>query len=230
MSMMHSYNSTPTKDNEDDEDGRNLQMFGVKPKPYHHFEQAYSASQIHFYLSKEIGEPSEYIDMIHRINVATPADVIYIHLNTPGGQMDTGVQLINAMQNSPAKIVTVLESLAYSLGTLIFLAGDEMVVNDNCMIMFHNFKGGVVGKGNELTSQLEATVKWFSTLAKKIYIPFMTEEEFARITRGEDLWMQSPEIRKRLDRMMKILQEEQDQPKKTRAKRAKTTEDSATVA
>jgi ATP-dependent protease ClpP protease subunit len=146
--------------------------------------------------------------MIHKISAATSADTIFVHLNTPGGQLDTGVQLINAMQNSPAKVVTILESLAYSLGTLIFLAGDEMIVNDHCLIMFHNFKGGVIGKGNELTSQLEATIKWFSALAKKIYIPFLTEDEFARITRGEDLWMQSAEIRKRLDRMIKVGNEE----------------------
>jgi ATP-dependent protease ClpP protease subunit len=108
------------------------------------------------------------------------------------------------MNNSQARIVTVLDGMAYSLGTLIFLSGNEMVVNDNCMIMFHNFKGGLGGKGNELTSQLEATVKWFATLAKKIYIPFMSEEELARVLRGEDLWMQSSEIRRRLDKAIKV--------------------------
>lgn len=205
---------------DEDLDSQAVPMLGVKPKPYAQYEQAYSATQIHFYISESIGEPKEYVDMIHRINSATPADVIYIHLNTPGGQLDTGVQLINAMQNSQAKIVTVLESMAHSLGTLLFLAGDEMVVNDNCMMMFHNFNGGMFGKGNELTSQLEATVKWFNALAKKIYIPFMSEDEFNRISRGEDLWMQSQEIRKRLDRMMKRLAEEAEKPaRKSRPKK-----------
>jgi len=60
---------------------------------------------------------------------------------------------------------------------------------------------------------LEATMKWFSTLAKKIYIPFLTEEEFNRILRGEDIYMHSPEIRKRLDAMIKQLA----QPKKVAA-------------
>ena len=217
----------PSKLDEDEElDPRAFPMMGLKQKPYAQYEQAYSASQIHFYISEGIGEPKEYVDMIHRINVATPADVIYIHLNTPGGQLDTGVQIINAMQNSQAKIVTVLESMAHSLGTLLFLAGDEMVVNDNCMMMFHNFNGGMFGKGNELTSQLDATVKWFNTLAKKIYIPFMSEDEFNRISRGEDLWMQSQEIRKRLDRMMKILTEEAEKPaRKPRKKKADVDEE-----
>lgn len=188
---------------DDDTNDKSYAVAVLKRKPYQHYEQTFTAQHVHFYLSEEISEPSLYTDMIHKITVAGPNDVIFIHLNTPGGQLDTGVQLINAMNNSQAKIVTVLDGMAYSLGTLIFLSGDEMVVNDNCMIMFHNFKGGLGGKGNELTSQLDATVKWFSTLAKKVYIPFMSEDEFDRVLRGEDLWMQSVEIRRRLDKVAK---------------------------
>jgi ATP-dependent Clp protease protease subunit len=152
--------------------------------------------------------------MIYRISAASAADTIFIHLNTPGGQLDTGVQIINAMQNSQGKIVTILEGMAYSLGTLIFLAGDEMVVNDHCMMMFHNFNSGLIGKGNELTSQLDATVKWFAALAKNIYIPFLSEPEFERIVRGEDLWMHSQEIRTRLENMVKSMQQQAEREEK----------------
>lgn len=214
--MRYVYDGTKL-DDDSEEEVPGLPKF-MKKRPYQQYEQTFSAQHVHFYLSEDIGEPSEYTDMIHRINYATPMDVIFIHLNTHGGILETGIQIINAMQNSQAKIVTVLESVAHSLGTLIFLAGDQMIVNDNCMMMFHNFKGGVIGKGNELTSQLEATVKWFSTFAKKIYIPFLNADEFDRLLRGEDIWIHSPEIRKRLDRMVKQLQAEP--PKKAKKKKA----------
>lgn len=215
------YKNTRIAVDENDEDDRKdlLATLEIKRKPYRQFEQTYTAQHIHFYLSEDIGEPSGYVDMIYRISTALPGDTIFIHLNTEGGQLDTGVQLINAMQNSQAKIVTILEGVAYSLGTLIFLAGDEMVVNDFCQIMLHNFNGGLVGKGNELTSELNATLKWFTTLAKTIYIPFLTEDEFARISRGEDLWMQSPDIRKRLERMVKqVTPTPHTKPKQPRTK------------
>jgi ATP-dependent protease ClpP protease subunit len=213
--------NTRVEDDDEDEDTSKTTGTGAKRKPYQQYEYTYSAQHYHFYLSEEIGDPNLYADMIHKISAATANDTVFIHLNTPGGQLDTGVQIINAMQNSQAKVVTILESMAYSLGTLLFLAGDEMIVNDHCLIMFHNFKGGVIGKGNELTSQLEATIKWFSSLAKKIYLPFLTEDEFARITRGEDLWMQSPEIRKRLDKMVKADQTPVSPvPKKTKTAKA----------
>jgi ATP-dependent protease ClpP protease subunit len=170
----------------------------TKRKPYSQYEYKYNVVETHFYISEEIEDPNMYTDMIHCFNMAGPTDIIYVHLNTTGGRLDTGVQIINAMNNSQAKVVTILECLAYSLGTLIFLSGHELIVNDNCVMMLHNFRGGVFGKGNELTSQLEATIKWFSVLANDIYIPFVTEDELARIVKGEDLWMQSSEIRKRL--------------------------------
>lgn len=178
----------------------------MEKKPYKMYNLAATQQHIHFYISQSIGSPDQYVDMIYRIASAAPTDVIYIHLNTPGGQIDTGVQIINAIRNTPAKVVTILESTAYSLGTLIFLSGDELVVHDNCMMMFHNFNGGLIGKGNELVSELEATVKWFAALAQDIYIPFLTQEEFDQIVRGEDMWMQTEEIKVRLERMMKTLE------------------------
>jgi len=223
----YTYNRSIEEDEEDDEEDRSLlsSLIG-KQKPYQHYEHTISTTHTHFYLSKAIRGPSEYIDMIHRISNAQSTDVIFIHLNTPGGDLSTGVQIINAMQNSQAKIVTMLEGMVYSLGTLIFLSGDEMVVNDHCMMMCHNFRGGLAGPGHEIASQLEATVKWFSLLAKQIYIPFISEEELARIMKGEDLWMNSVDIRKRLDRMIKILKD-QANPKVKKPRAPKTPVDNS---
>lgn len=220
----------PRKLNECDMDENDLgALLYNKPKPYKLIEQAFISRHIHIYISEEIGDPHDYIDMIHTINTAGPEDTIFIHLNTNGGRLDTGIQIINAMRNTMAAIVTILEGEAHSLGTVIFLSGDELVVNDNCMMMFHNFKGGVVGKGNELTSELEATVKWFSTLARDIYIPFLSSDEVDRLLKGEDIWMGSKEIKKRLANVERLLEEEADKPKRTRKTKEIVSEEDADV-
>lgn len=206
---------TPRLDDEDEPKKEPQTPAAQKRKPYQHFEQTFTACHIHFYISEDIAEPADYVEMIHRIKTANPVDVVFLHLNTPGGRIDTGVQIINAMQSSQAKVVTILESTAYSLGTLIFLAGDEMIVHDNCMIMFHNFRGGTGGKGNEQASQINAQIKWFAQLAEKIYIPFLAKDELDRILRGEDIWMHSAEIRKRLEKVFKK-QEGPKPPRKTK--------------
>lgn len=208
--MVYTYANPKRKaEAEEDADDFKFPFVDVEKKPYKQYDQTFASQHVHFYLSKEIGAAEGYTDMVHRILTASPADVIFIHLNTPGGHIDTGVQIINAIRNSQAKVVTILESVAYSLGTLIFLAGDEMVVNENCMMMFHNFNGGLSGKGNELVSELQATVEWFAAIAKDLYIPFMSEDEFNRIVKGEDMWMQTPEIKRRLENMIKIMMAEE---------------------
>ena len=102
-----------TNDKSDDEEV-------IEKKVYHTYETVVTAKTIHFYLSDEVNDPINYIDMIHKIRTSTSSDIIYIHLNTPGGRLDTGVQLINAFRASQAKIITVLEAEAHSLGILLF--------------------------------------------------------------------------------------------------------------
>jgi ATP-dependent protease ClpP protease subunit len=172
-------------------------------KPYTHYEENVSRRVHHYYLSSAIREPDLYIDMVHKIQTASSDEMIYIHLNTPGGHLDTGVQIINAMQATRAHVTVSIEGNCHSLGTLIFLAADEFVVHDNCLMMFHNFSGGTYGKGNEQQSQIEAQIKWFNTLAKKLYVPFLSLTEFDRVVRGEDIWLQSEDIRTRLNKMVK---------------------------
>lgn len=200
----------------------------IENKPFTYFEQAVVNKVHHYYLSEAIGEPNDYIELVHRIKTCGPHEVIHLHLNTPGGRLDTGVQLINAMQTSEAHVICSLESEAHSLGTLIFLAADEFIVHDNCMMMFHNYSGGMWGKGNEQVAQLAATIKWFESLARRIYLPFLSEEELEKILHGEDLWLHTDDIRDRLTAMVKIMQKEAEEaanppaPKKKRAPRKKT--------
>ena len=177
-------------------------------KPYQHFEQIITKRVHHFYISKVIEEPEHYIDMIHRIRMAGPDDVVFIHLNTPGGDLTTGVQIINAMAASAAHIVCSVEAESYSLGTMIFLSADEFIVQDNCMMMFHQYIGGVYGKGHEQKAQLLATEEWFEDLARAIYIPFLSEDEFNSIIKGGDLWIQTEDIKERLNVMVAAMEEE----------------------
>lgn len=200
---------------------------------YFHYEQTLIRKVQHFYLSTTIEEPIHYVDMIHRIQNAGPEDIVYIHLNTPGGHLDTGIQLVNAMQSTQAHVIASVESEAHSLGTLIFLAADEFVVHDNCMMMFHNFSGSVFGKSHEQQAHLQALIKWFNTLARRLYIPFLSEEEFERILRGEDIYLHSDDIRKRLEKMVKEQQAKADAktkkvaPKKGRPKKVKAVDATA---
>ena len=170
-------------------------------KPYRLFEEPRPGKHVHIYLSDGIGEAKDYIDLIQRIKTACPDDIIYIYLNTPGGYMDAGMQIILAMRLSKARLITVLEGKVCSLGALIFLSADEFVVHENTVLMIHNHSGGQWGKGHEYLAQADATSTWFEGLAKKVYKNFLTDKEIKEMLDGKDFWFQAEDVVKRLEKM-----------------------------
>lgn len=180
-----------------------------EPKLYGAFEESLQVRQLHFYISGIIEQPELYMEMIHQIRSATPNDVIHIHLNTPGGVLSTGVQIINAINTCQGLVVTHLEGEVCSMGALLFLAGHQMVAYDHSLLMFHNYSGIAFGKGHELKSALAATETWYDTIQEKICYPFLTKVELKRIKEGQDIWMQHDEISKRLEKMQKAFEKKQ---------------------
>jgi len=181
---------------------------GEDRKPFMYFEAAVQQKLHHFYISEVISEPSRYVEMIHKIKTAGPSDIIYLYLNTPGGRFDTGIQIIAAMNMSQAHVVTVLEGDCCSMGTALFLSGDEFVVHNHCTFMIHNYTGGVYGKGHEQVAALATATTEAAKFLRSIYIPFVNENEIEKIINGADLWMGSDEVRTRLTKMVKTLEKE----------------------
>ncbi len=178
-----------------------------KDLPYVMYEFEAKERHITFYISDNIGDPIDYTDMCYSISMAGPNDVIYLHLNTSGGRVDTGVQIINAIRSTEAHVITIVEAQAHSMGALLFLAGDELVIHDNCLVMFHNYSGGLVGKGNEQLAEIKSTSEWYKKLMKDICQPFLKESEISDILEGKDIWMDSDEIKTRLESYKKELEE-----------------------
>ncbi len=192
-----------------------------EPRPYNFYEQKITARQLHYYISGHIEEPAKYTEMVHKIRSASANDVVHIHLNTPGGMVSTGVQIISAIRASQGHVVTHLEGEACSMGAILFLCGDEMVVYDDSLLMFHNYSGGAFGKGHEITAVVDAINRWYTKLTKTICVPFLTEGELKKIYDGADIWMLSDEVEIRLKKMAKILQAQEDKKKKVAKKKVK---------
>lgn len=177
-------------------------------RPFSQFQHRMEQVITHFYISESIIEPCHYTDMIHSIRYAAPQDLIYIHLNTTGGNAFTAIQLIQAMRESEAHIVTSMEGQCCSAGTLIFLSGREYLVHEHSLAMIHNYSSGVSGKGHEQRAQFEAIDKWFYKLAKEIYIPFLEEDEFEKVIGGSDLWLTADEVAERLNVLIEFRMQE----------------------
>jgi ATP-dependent protease ClpP protease subunit len=157
------------------------------------------------YITDSIDNPSLYNELCHRLRTADPIDQFNIHLNTPGGIIDSAFMIIDAIKNSRANIVACLSGTIASAGTLIALSCNELQVADYTAWMSHNYSGGAYGKGHEMKARQEFVDSQINKTFHELHAGFFTEKEIEAIIEGKDFWMGKDEILKRWEAKQKLL-------------------------
>lgn len=164
-----------------------------------HYKMTVPVNFNHFYIIDEIGEPDAFLDLIHTLKTAEEHDTIFIHLNTPGGNLFATIQIISAIRQCSGNVVTCLEGEVCSAGTMLFLSGHKYVVNPNCSFMIHTYSSWFGGKGSDLSARMRHFEEYFKKVAYDIYSDFLTDQEIAAMLEGKDYWMDSDEVLRRLE-------------------------------
>jgi len=169
------------------------------------------------YLVGEITDAEDYVNCYEAIRNAGEDDVVKLHINSHGGDLFTTIQFIRAIAESPAKIIASAEGCCMSAATMIFLSADMYEISEHCLFMFHNYSGGVVGKGGEMYDQLINERKWSEKIVQKVYSGFLTDNEMKSILENKDIWMDGEEVMKRLQgKLDKLIKEEEKSSKPAR--------------
>lgn len=63
---------------------------------------------------------------------------ISLHLNTPGGDVFDGIAIHNALRQHAASVTVQVDSLAASIGSVIAMAGDRIVMAKHATMMIHD--------------------------------------------------------------------------------------------
>lgn len=151
-----------------------------------------------FYLSGEIEGPENYIEWFQTIRHSSANDIIKIYINSTGGDVRTTIQMLRALSETEATVITSVEGMCASAATMIFLQGDSFEVSEYSTFLFHTYSGEILGKGSEIHSQATFERKWSMNMMRKLYDGFLTPEEIDRLLDGVDIWMDGPEAIKRL--------------------------------
>ena len=171
-----------------------------------------------YYLSDEIGDASEYIPWFHDIRNSRESDIIKIHINCPGGNLFTTIQFMQALSETPARILISVEGACMSAATLIFLMADEYMITDHSMFLFHNYSAGTAGKGGEMYHGMVHERNWSANLFKDMYSDFLTEAEIKDMLEDKDIWMDAAQVLERLEKRGKTIQKRiQAEEKKKKA-------------
>lgn len=82
--------------------------------------------------------------------LASEVETINVHINSYGGEVAEGLAIYNMLRNHNAKVVTYCDGFACSIASVIFMAGDERIMNNASLLMIHNAWMYTAGNANQL--------------------------------------------------------------------------------
>ena len=118
---------------------------------------------------------------------------INLHIHSPGGDVFDGIAIYNLLKNHPANKTVYIDGLAASMASVIAMAGDEVIMPENAMLMIHKPWGIQGGDAEELRKYADLLDKVENTLipayAKKTG---KSHEELAEML-AEETWLNGKE-------------------------------------
>lgn len=75
---------------------------------------------------------------------------INLRINSPGGDVFDGLTIYNQLNAHPARVTVDVDGLCASIASVIAMAGDEIRMAGNAMMMIHNPHGMAIGDSTEM--------------------------------------------------------------------------------
>lgn len=105
-------------------------------------------------------------------------DVINVNINSYGGEVAEGLAIYNALKRHKAKVRTRCDGFACSIASVIFMAGDERIMNEASLLMIHNAFSFAEGDANALRKMAD-DLDLVTSQSKKIYLANSNIDEAA---------------------------------------------------
>jgi ATP-dependent protease ClpP protease subunit len=85
-----------------------------------------------------------------------PVGELTVRINSPGGSVFDGVAIYNALKRHDAAITVWIDGIAASIASMIAMAGDDVVMPENAMLVLHDPSGLVMGTATDMRGMAEA--------------------------------------------------------------------------
>lgn len=116
-----------------------------------------------------------------------------LHINCVGGDVFDGMAIFNIIKKRTAKTTVYIEGIAASMGSVIALSADSVVMAENSLFMIHNAWGGAMGEAKEMKKTAKLLDKISGEIAdiyvKKTKLPYDKVKEMM----DEETWLNAEE-------------------------------------
>lgn len=140
---------------------------------------------------KLTGEIFDTKDVVKAIQAAT--EDIDLYINSPGGDVFAGLNVVNAIQKSKVQVTAHVEVMAASIAGVIALACDKIEIDKNSLVMLHNC--WTVSSGNK--KALEQDIKAMDAvdnILHNIITENATDDTLIEQIEEGDVWLTGEEV------------------------------------
>jgi ATP-dependent Clp protease, protease subunit len=96
---------------------------------------------------------------LDKLKALGPVPELTLRINSPGGSVFDGVAIYNALKRHDARVTVWIDGIAASIASVIAMAGDEVVMPENAMLMLHDPSALVIGTAADMRAMAEALDK-----------------------------------------------------------------------
>lgn len=156
------------------------------------------------YLTGPILDVEDYVDLIDTLLIADKHDKYFIFIDSPGGMIASGGIIASAVHHSQAEVYTVARGICASAAALIHSAAkkERQLTGDFAVMMYHMSSHFDMGTSTKILERAKNQVRYVNEclLNKALEDGHFTEEEFARIQSGDEIFVPASEFLHRVGR------------------------------
>lgn len=156
------------------------------------------------YLDENIKQPSYYRNLVHAVENLSEDDVLHLSINSYGGQLDSAIAIIGAMQRTEAHVHCSIDGMAASAASLIALAAPSLSIAPMASMMIHAATFGTFGTQSSVVSHASFVDKKVKDIMQEIYKDFLSQKELDEVFMGAEIWLTADEIFERLEKRSEI--------------------------
>lgn len=83
------------------------------------------------------------------------ADLLRVFINSAGGDVFEGISIYNQLLRHKARVTVEIDGLAASIASVIAMAGDEIYMAENALMMIHDPWGQAIGTERDMVKMAE---------------------------------------------------------------------------
>lgn len=132
-------------------------------------------------------------DFIASVDALGDVEELHVRINSRGGEMDHALSMFNYLKTHKARIKVRVDGVAMSSGSIIAMAGDEIVMPANAIMMVHNPWTIAMGNAKQLRQEAENLDTWEAALVATYTARTGQSEDEIRALLDEDTYMTAAE-------------------------------------